>query len=301
MPRSSSPQDTIKNPDAFSPTTRYKYSRFSDKNGGFFVKETLLSGMEPLLDREILWHDFMVDFSKKYPHLRVRSPRIEQKSKSKLTLEYIDAPLLANREDNDKLRPKVPRLVELLIAIDEYGAIWRNDRVISETTEGTPYRHIDKRWDVWIQEPLKRGFLTKDMIQQAREVVNEYAESVTPRMQHGDFVPWHIFEKGDEWIIYDGEHSSLSKPRFYDLAYMYTRLFTIGKNKDLAQEILRTFKAGLPLNEREFFEAFIPVVTSRTIGIFMDTLHDRAKINYISETKELYERCMAKSLTALLR
>jgi hypothetical protein len=174
------------------------------------------------------------------------------------------------------------------------------------------FDYFDKSWNEWLKvgNLYEDGHLTEEVVEKARQLVNDYSPFVTPRLQHGDFVPWHLFSyhdgDADSWISFDGEHASLMKPRFYDLAYSYSRLFTRSDDKELAAQLLHEFVAlGVTNGEfthEEFHQAFVPVLMSRSIGMFLDAHFDEQKgEDYTAEAKDLFERCQARSLEALIQ
>src|SRR3546814_14349702 len=74
---------------------------------------------------------------------------------------------------------------------------------------------------------------------------------LTACMQHGDFVPWHIFEKEEEWVIFDAEHAHHELPRFYDLAYSYSRIYTRADDSNLARQQLALFIERIALERSD--------------------------------------------------
>jgi hypothetical protein len=277
---------------------RYSYNKLQQGDKTYFVKQALSPDILPLLSRELLWHDFMSDVSDEFPDLHVGSPEIHSLKGDTITFEYIDSPYVADDNNIQSLKPKIPRLVNLLLAMDSVGENWTSPRPVEESSNHAPYWQIDSRWSKWAEKPLESGILTQDILQEAHKIVDSHKKFLTPRMQHGDFVPWHIFERDDEWLIYDGEHASTQKPRFYDLAYLYTRLFTRAQSPEIAAEILTGFVDQIDLSQEQFFNAFWPVVTSRSIGMFLDAHNDKPHNDYVKETKELFKKCRQGKLSA---
>lgn len=283
--------------DKSAAQARYSYSKLQQGDKTYFVKQALRPDVLPLLGRELLWHDFMADVSSQFPDLHVGSPEIHSLKNDTIMFEYVDSPYVADDSNIQTLKPKIPRLVNLLLAMDSAGENWTNPHPVEESSNHAPYWQIDARWDKWSEKPLESGILTQEMLQEAHKIVDSHKQFLTPRMQHGDFVPWHIFEQGDDWLIYDGEHASTQKPRFYDLAYLYTRLFTRTKSPEIAAEILTGFVDQINLSQEQFFNAFWPVVTSRSIGIFLDAHNDRPKNDYIKEAQRLFQKCRQGELS----
>ena len=121
---------------------------------------------------------------------------------------------------------------------------------------------------------------------------------VYPALQHGDFVPWHMFQIDDKTIgVVDGEHASLIKPRFYDLAYLYTRLYTKASSPDAAKKVLRLFLKTSGTKRGHFFRAFLPVATLRSFGVLFDSINDN---RYQKEAQRLLDLCLEEDLSYFL-
>lgn len=99
----------------------------------------------------------------------------------------------------------------------------------------------------------------------------------------------------NEKILIDGDHSSLIKPRYYDLAYIYSRLYSRNRAKQETAKLLQSFmdKSGIPKDD--FAKAFIPVLTSRAIGVCNDASRDLESGNdYRKTAVELLHLCLKK-------
>lgn len=253
-----------------------------------------------LIQGEKLWHDFMQHMQQIRPDLQVRSPGIiDYRPNNSIDFEYIEAPFLAKRDNHNGLVHHTEKLADIMVAIDTVAASWTPTVTIDPEKERAPYFQIDRRWDAWLERPLQQGLITQPQIEEARHQVRRLEHLLQPRLQHGDFTPWHIFVKGDEWIIYDAEHASPLKPRFYDLAYCYTRVFTLLDDKEAAFRIVQAVSAKIDMEQDDFLQCFLPVVTSRSIGMFVDALNDREEIDYTEAAQELYHRCMDGSWQAM--
>jgi hypothetical protein len=123
------------------------------------------------------------------------------------------------------------------------------------------------------------------------EAVKKARDTYTPAIKHGDFVPWHMIEAGDKFILIDAEHCSPDAPRYVDIAYFYHRLYTSGQNPELADKYLKIFRARLACPQQaEFDRAIVPILAERIIGGYWDAktddvkdthFHDRLKVEFI--------------------
>lgn len=134
----------------------------------------------------------------------------------------------------------------------------------------------------------------------ADTLVRDWAVHVRAGLAHGDFSPWHILVNHHEKVLIDGDHSSIVKPRYYDLAYIYSRLFSRNSAKQATARLLKDFIAKIDIPKDDFAKAFIPVLTSRAIGVCNDASRDLGSGNdYREEAAELLQRCLKKDIGEL--
>ena len=293
--------EEILNPDSFTDEKRYSYSSFVVDGQGLFSKKAYQLEMVPLLQNELLWHDFMQQVTSTFPGLRLRSPRVIEEKDDEIIFEHIEAPFVSSPDDKIIHDHDIERLASVLIALDQVAGGWSSAHAVDDANNNLPYDNLSFSWEDWYKETKPAGLVTEEMMRQAKSLLAQYAACVTPRLQHGDFTPWHIFDQGGEWIIYDGEHASQMKPRFFDLAYLYSRIFTRQKNAEAAGRILQNFVGKIDMDEDDFFKAFLPLLVSRSLGMFLDALHDKKSVDYTLEAKNLYKLCVARDINLLLR
>lgn len=317
--------ETTENERKITPETRYKYSTliapdgnkyFSKKLAGFDAKRD--EKWSKYLAREAMWADFATAAGRQNPdlHFTGLSPVYVESREGggiqRVVYPYIDAKFVAEPGEGDSLHDLavLSRYAQTLVTLDAFGANWQPEQPVDMSDEHTPYNHVNKAWDEWLSmAPLyEEGYLTPGMIAQAKQIVDDYSKHISPRFQHGDFVPWHLFsveQEGQEplWISFDGEHAGTLKPRLYDLAYSYSRLFTRARDSVTASRLLGEFIARSNNGSvDEFYEAFLPVLMTRSIGMFLDAYNDGQRgVDYLSEAKDLYERCVSQDPQALLR
>ncbi len=292
------------NEKRFLSNDRFRFSRVEINGKDCFLKQATMPEMHENIEHELLWSEFMNDVESQFPEARLRAPKIYDFQDDSITFEYIDAPLLCNPNDIRSLYDAdFHKFVNTFVIFDQVGNEWTSKLSVNDTHEHTPYHQVDKSWNEWLAYTKLTGLVNDHMENQARQLVRDYGKFITPRIQHGDYKPWQIFDKDGEWIIFDGEHSSEQKPRYYDLAYMYARTFAIARDADNAARMLREFISQHNEDEDNFFNAFIPVLTSRSMGMFLDALIDNKKhgLDYTTDAQELFDRCMKRDLSALTK
>lgn len=139
-----------------------------------------------------------------------------------------------------------------------------NDKPPAEKVAG--YLRIYKQW------MAESDYDLSDVMTLASELPRTY----WPGSNHGDFVPWHMLERGSSFVLIDAEHASLTKPRYYDVAYFYHRVYTAAESPELAKAYLRAFTERLSEGEQEKFNAaFRAVLAGRVIGGYWDLKQER--------------------------
>lgn len=268
---------------------RYMYAKVAVENQEYFYKKAQSEEVGTFFDHELIWADFMNGLSSHYPNLNIRGLSIFSYLPHQAILtEFIDAPFLTSSDDTAQLAAYLDRYVDVLKAIDSFGRTWHSNNLPKDVS--TPYDQLEKGWDKWINgaKLIEKAIITDQQIKEAQQIIERNKPYITPCMQHGDFVPWHIFNQNGTWIIYDAEHASHLFPRFYDLAYTYTRLYTRGQNTAFADSLLSKFIDHVDISEQDFFRQFVPVVLSRAVGMLFDAENDLKDIDYRREAQELF-------------
>ncbi len=125
------------------------------------------------------------------------------------------------------------------------------------------------RVNQWTEEPVKKGLLSLDDKEKVINLIKENRSKIVVGFSHTDFVPWHMHEiKFPKFALVDYENCK-NKPKYYDLAYFYQRVYTKLNEPELAERFLAFYKkkAKLP---KDFEERFLPVLGQRIIGGFYD-------------------------------
>ena len=114
-------------------------------------------------------------------------------------------------------------------------------------------------------------------------VIEGIVGTYEPSINHGDFVPWHMFDNSTYFTLIDGEAASSLSPRYYDIAYFYRAVYTSGKSPELAKKHLNLVRDSLPPDDRDgFVESVVPLIAARIMAGYRD-----AKIDKNKDTKYL--------------
>jgi len=275
--------------ETYEASVRFEYKKVSVDGEILFLKIAKSAKEGRNFENELAWGEFMNQLVTVHPELRIRAtdPFSYQPNLAYLS-EFIDAPFLCTKENVDDLMPYIPRYNTCLQAVDSIGLGYTTSL---PTRDGkVNHLNLDIRWEDWFKASGGFGKYEND-IERARALVKA-STTLQSCMQHGDFVPWHIFNVSDEWVVYDSEHAHHDWPRFYDLAYSYSRLFVWQRKRHVAQALLNEYIATMQLPEPEFWEQFLPVLTSRAVGVLSDALTDLPKVNYVSTAEMLLQRCL---------
>lgn len=121
----------------------------------------------------------------------------------------------------------------------------------------------------WSEEPLQRQILKTEELSQVLNIINQYAPSAEIRIQHGDFVPWHLHNIGfPNTVLVDLEAANL-RYRHYDLAYAYHRIFTKRAEPNLARTFINEFLKSVD-DKSKFMMNIMPSFANRAIGGLQD-------------------------------
>ncbi len=264
----------------------------------FFAKKVIDPKLTRDLENEIWWHLSLKRLSEASPKLLAVAPELIDYGKNWYVAEFFDAPLLLNKEDTDlsKLDQVIDRLVNLLVNFDQQLLTRNTGQPLYEETNSAPYTNLWKKVDGWMEKPLEAKIISPSQIEKSRSLIDSHRQYVLPSIQHGDFVPWHMFDLGEKTGIVDGEHSSLVKPRYYDLCYLYSRLYTWSGAKEQARQILKGFVDKSVNDTDKFFQAMLPVMTLRALGMHNDSIADLEERDYRKDAKELLEMCLSGKL-----
>lgn len=266
-----------------------------EKDGMLFFAKVNLTKHPELIAND-LW---FCDEVNRRPDLPVRAPRIFEHSDHWYVSEFLEGELLAPSLNArpGAIAATLPLLVEILVAFDQIKVDRAGEPLYGET-ESAPYTNLLKKVDGWMKTPLQSGLIDQQTINRAKALIERYRSEVKPGFQHGDFVPWHIMKLvNGQRVLFDGEHASALKPRFYDLCYAYTRFFTRSKSKPEAKQLLSAFVSRT--GSESLLSELLPVMTLRSLGMHADATADLKRIDYRAEAQELLAICFEEKLEAL--
>lgn len=126
-------------------------------------------------------------------------------------------------------------------------------------------------------------------------ISSEVVENFETQPSHGDFVPWHFLRGADDGLVLiDTEFASAYRPKFFDVAYLYHRVYTATGRRDLARAFAAEFRSRLPRSNRKGFDIlFRSLVAFRTMACFVEFIV--ADLPPIQE--RLYKRLSREILT----
>ena len=88
--------------------------------------------------------------------------------------------------------------------------------------------------------PLEKRLISSKDVSALQHIVETRLETADFRLQHHDFVPWNMIDVGNSVLgLIDAEWGSI-RLRYYDIAYLYIKLMTNVKHKQLAAQWLET-------------------------------------------------------------
>lgn len=276
---------------------RFAYAKIVEGGKTLFYKKAKTSELRDNLLREKAWSDFMIMIAERFPEEKLRGPLIDKfDGEDGILMEYIDAPHLADHHDLLSWKNNLHRYARMLFVMDQAAEGWETDNSVPRI-DYTQHRTNDvfNVWERWLggnKQKVRR-------LDEAKALVNDYRFAMTTRMQHGDLTPWQIFDDNGTWIVYDGEKCGTDLLRYNDLAYGYGRLFTLLRSKETAAELLNEFIALSGVNEKEFADQLLPVMTGRAIGMLSDALHDQENDDYVVEAECLLDLCLTRDLRSL--
>lgn len=155
-------------------------------------------------------------------------------------------------------------------------------RDISELNNISSFSDFFYNQDLLIVNELARKDLSGLLAEEKK--LDKYYK---PALNHGDFVPWHMIENGSKFILVDGEHGSRKLPKYYDVAYLYERLFVGAQSPELAKSFLSKFIEGFDFETKNKFDNLIrPLLANRIISSFWHAKNENRKNDFIEELKK---------------
>lgn len=230
-----------------------------------------------------------------HPEWGLVIPRILVGHDAWVLREFVDGnELVTFNMSHEEARVRLGQLAHVLAAVDtvppEKAEPWDGD--------SAPFANIRRRFDMWSKGPLKEGVLDTLAYKAANELIDEYQPLLEPRYAHGDMSPFkHVFALPQGLLAFiDFEHYSPLKPRYYDVAYVYSRLRMQAHHEGLAGVFLSEFLRvadGVP-NQKE---QLLAIMTQRAIGMHFDALNDyRRGIDYRKRAQDFLTVCLERNI-----
>jgi len=227
-----------------------------------------------------------------HPDWHVKVPRTFEKGEGWVIREYLEGETLCTEESRlEQAAPGVKRLATALAFIDR---VEPDLNIAPPFEDSAPYTNIRKRFETWSKGPLESSILAHEAYESAQQLIATFQPYLVPRYAHGDVSPLkHVLVDATGTIgLFDFEHFSSQKPRYYDVAYCYSRLFTRVGDKRIAGSFLNSFLevAETPPHQTE---QLLAIMTQRAIGMHFDAFNDRAKgVDYVDRAQELLALCL---------
>lgn len=122
-------------------------------------------------------------------------------------------------------------------------------------------------------------------------------DNYNPSLAHGDYVPWHLFVNTTEnLVLIDSEQGSTKLPRYFDIVYMFTRIYGRLNDPILAKKFLHICRDMLPTClQKNFYEELKPLIASRVIDSFWHAKNENMSYELVSQLRrELEEMTISK-------
>lgn len=281
----------------FAPQTSEKHGFYKlEKNGRFyFAKYSKNDATRKSSIATDIWWCGTIQTLRRERGLKIRTPEIIERGNDWYVARWIEgAPSMRPDDPAEKFGQFTDDYAACLAALDAVRPEWIPTPPPA-SDNSTPYDQLDRRWGRWAERPLAEGLLAPEQLAGAQQLIHDYRPHAMPQFQHGDFVPWHILiDANEDWWLIDGEHASTHKPRYYDLAYMYSRVFTRLHSHEGAAQLLANFERHAGISRDELYPAFLPVLTSRAIGMHFDAINDLYGGDYRGDAQDLLARCLSR-------
>lgn len=102
-----------------------------------------------------------------------------------------------------------------------------------------------------------------------KEINGFYGRDIPTAVNHGDFVPWHMINQADRFVLVDGEYASSTMPVYYDVVFCFQRIYINAEAPEFAKQFLKRFFVQLVKKEQHQFEWLTRfILASRVITAF---------------------------------
>ncbi|WKZ31570.1 MAG: hypothetical protein QY318_02300 [Candidatus Dojkabacteria bacterium] len=106
-------------------------------------------------------------------------------------------------------------------------------------------------------------------------IVDEYQKAFDFSLCHNSFEPKEMIPEGDKIVLIDAEQASAYSPKYYDIAYFFTKTYVAGRLPDVAKDLIRKFKEKLSDDEKSAFDGLVrPSIALSAIHCFLKSEQD---------------------------
>ncbi|KKS70906.1 hypothetical protein A3A14_01435 [Candidatus Daviesbacteria bacterium RIFCSPLOWO2_01_FULL_43_38] len=261
------------------------------------------------LQKQNSFEQFMYSHIQSSPPLPFQTPKPIQsnftKSSNWIITEFFPGELLASwtpkREPRELIKwlNKISDSLLFFDSLDTTNIHLLNDHPHQDTANERMTKFMSK----WSEKPLKQNLLTEKELARVIKIMED-SPPLPTRLQHGDFVPWHMIDLGEKFGIIDNEGASINKPRFYDAAYFYHRVFTKLCEPQIARLFLQIFIQKSGFSKKEIATSFLPMLGPRAVGGLFDYTNSEhlndTKKSALSLHRQFLQLVLKQELSALL-
>lgn len=106
-------------------------------------------------------------------------------------------------------------------------------------------------------------------------IVEEYRKNFEFSLCHNSFEPKEMIPEGEKIVLIDAEKASAYSPKFFDVAYLFTKVYIAAGLPDVAKDLLHRFRDRLADDKKTDFDRLIrPSLGLSAIHCFMKSETD---------------------------
>jgi len=175
-----------------------------------------------------------------------------------------------------QIRNRLPEIAQLFKSCFEY----KTDKLLPYDIAKEGRDRVESFWKItnqWVEESGRELSPLVDLI-------TEYFDCMLVQgISHGDFVPWHLMvDQQDRMYLIDAERGQIKGIKFFDLAYMYHRLFAVAEAPQLANALIAELKKIYDFSEEDK-RGFYAILAQRVIAGYAEAIGNP---RYISVTMQ---------------
>jgi hypothetical protein len=255
---------------------RHLHGKLEKNNRTFFLKMASTSDIGERTQNETVWNDQIGSIIEKNQIDYFDVPKIYETGtydgKFYYLSSYHEGSMLASKKP--PATGNLSNWLDKIVAANVFFLSLPREKLSFSRDQNTVSKEI--RWHRFYNQVQSWYQDTREYkLAEVFDEVKNLRDSFIPGVNHGDFVPWHMIQEEDKFILIDGEHARIHSPRYYDVCYFYHRLYTSGRDPKTAKRYLAQIRKQLPAEERKRFDVSIkPILATRIIGGFWDAKTD---------------------------